>query len=90
MINFFKKFRKQKITKDEIIADIIFLLVPAFISFCIIFIFDIHHSLYGFPIFPLKFVFQTKIPYLIGIPAGALLGFFLIKVLIFGIKEQRK
>lgn len=90
MIKFFKKFRKQKITKEEIIADIIFLLIPALVSFCVIFIFDIHHSLYGFPIFPLKFVFQSKTAYMIGIPAGTLIGFFLIKLLILGIKEQRK
>lgn len=90
MIKSFKKFRKQKITKDEIIADVIFLLIPAFISFCIIFIFDIHHSLYEFPVFPLKFVFQNKTAYMIGIPTGTLIGFFLIKLLILGIKEQRK
>lgn len=90
MIKYFKKFRKSKITKEEIIADLIFLLVPAFVSFCVIFIFDIHHSLYSFPIFPLKFVFQSKTAYMIGIPIGSLIGFFIIKILIFGLKEQRK
>lgn len=90
MIKQFKRLRKKKVTKEEIIADLIFLLVPAFVSFCIIFIFDIHHSLYSLPIFPLKFVFQTKTAYIIGIPAGSLVGFFLIKILIFGLKEEKK
>lgn len=90
MINWLGRLRKKRITKDEILADLIFLLVPAFISFCIIFIFDIHHSLYEFPILPLKFVFQTKTAYLIGIPGGALVGFFLIKILVFGFHESQK
>jgi len=40
-----KKFEKKTpITKEEIIADIIFLSISAFISFLIVFLFDIHHS----------------------------------------------
>jgi len=90
MFNHLKKLREYKITKEEIISDLIFFLIPAFVSFCVIFIFDIHHSLYEFPIFPLKFVFQTKFAYLIGIPTGSLVGFFMIKLVIFGIHESEK
>ena len=82
------KVRKTKITKNEIIADLIFLLFGAIISFLALFIFDIHWSLYERPIFPLKHIFQTPDPYLLGVPAGMLVIFFLIKIFIFALREE--
>ena len=45
-----KKIRKSEITKEEIIADLIFIFISAFISSAIVFLFDIHQSFYTWPI----------------------------------------
>lgn len=84
-----KKIRKGIITKEELIADILFLFIAAFVSFLIIFLFDIHHSFYQWP-FILKFIFKTPYPYFIFIFAGAIIGFFIIKLLLVGINEEKK
>ncbi len=83
-----KKIRKGIITKEELIADFVFLFIPALISFVIIFLFDIHQSFYKWPM-ELKFIFTTPYPYLIFIPIGTILGFFIIKLLLFGFKEEK-
>jgi hypothetical protein len=85
-----RKVRKSKVTKDEIIADLIFFSISAVVSFLFIFFFDIHWSFYEAPIFPLKFVFQSTTPYIIGSLLGGLIGFFLIKLFLFGLKEEEK
>ncbi len=84
-----KKVRKSIITKEELIADAIFLLVPAFLSFFIILMFDIHHSFYEWPM-QLKFIFTTPFPYLLFVPIGAIMGFFVIKLILFGFKEEEE
>jgi len=84
-----KKIRKTVITKEELKADAIFLLLSAFTSLLIIFLFDIHPSFYEWP-FQLKFLFKTPYPYLLFTPLGAILGFLLIKILLIGIKEEEK
>jgi len=84
-----RKIRKSKITKEEIIGDLIFVLVSAIVSFLIVFLFDVHHSFYKWP-FQLKFIFKTIYPYLVFVPAGTIIGFFLIKLFLFGIKEEVK
>lgn len=81
--------RHTKITKEELLADVIYFSLSAFISFLIVFLFDIHHSFYSWPI-KLKFIFNSAHPYLFFVPIGSILGFFIIKVLIFGIKEDFK
>lgn len=83
-----ERFRKTKITREEIIADIIFFLIPALLSLAGVFFFDVHRSFYSYPVFPLKFVFASKTPYIIGTLAGGLAGFFVIKVFLFGLKEE--
>lgn len=84
-----KKIRKKKISKGEIIADLIFLAIPAIITAIVVFLFDIHHSFYNWPM-ELKFIFKTAYPYLIFIPIGAIVGFFLLKLIAFGFKEETK
>jgi len=81
-----KKIRRSVITKEEIIADGIFLFISFFVSFMIVFLFDIHHSFYEWPM-TLKFIFKTPHPYLLFVPIGTLIGFFLIKLLLLGFKE---
>jgi hypothetical protein len=82
-----QKFRKTPITKREIIADLIFLGIPAFISLLIVFLFDIHHSFYEWPI-KISFIFKTPGPYFLFGIIGTLLGFFMIKMLLLGVREE--
>lgn len=84
----FRRIRKSKITKEEVIADSIFMLIPALISFLAIFLFDIHHSFYSWP-FEMKFIFGTPYPYMIFVPIGTIAGFFLIKLFLFGVEEEK-
>lgn len=71
-----------------LVANVLFLLIPALISLVSIFLFDIHHSFYGKNLLPLKFVFKSEEPYIIGVSAGAIIGFFLIRLFILGIKLE--
>lgn len=81
---------KRKIPKEEIIADSVFFAVAATVSLAAIFIFDIHWSLYpGSQIFS-KFVFADKSIYFYGGLIGGVAGFFIIKLLMFGIIEEEK
>lgn len=84
-----KKIRKSKITKEELVADAIFLAIPAVLTFLIVFLFDIHHSFYEWPI-RITFIFHTPYPYMLFTPFGMLFGFFVIKILLFGFKEEEK
>lgn len=84
----FKKIRgKSKVTKREIFADLIFLALSGFVSLVVIFLFDIHRSFYEWPI-KLSFLFKTPGPYVFFGFAGMFLGFFIIKILLLGIKEE--
>jgi len=84
-----RKIRKGRVTKNELIADIIFFAVPAIISLAAVFIFDIHHSFYPEnELWPLDRIFLTYDPYWMGALGGGVAGFFLIKLLLFGLKEE--
>jgi len=82
-----KRIRKSKVTKEEILSDLIFLLASAIISFLAVFLFDIHHSFYNWPI-KIDFIFTNAYPYLIFIPIGAIIGLLIIKLILFGVKEE--
>lgn len=82
-----KRIRKSIITKEELIADSIFLFISAFVSFLMVFLFDIHHSFYEWPI-TLKFIFKTYHPYILFIFIGTIVGFLIIKLFLVGIKEE--
>jgi len=82
-----QKFRKTPITKREITADLIFLGISLFLSLAIIFLFDIHRSFYEWPI-TLSFIFQTPGPYFLFGFIGTILGFFIIKLFLLGMKEE--
>lgn len=87
MHSFFKNLR---ITKNEIIADIILLLVSMAVSTIAIFIFDIHWSFYpGNSLLPPnKYIFTTPTPYYVGIPLGGILGFILLKLLFYAFMRE--
>ena len=82
--------KRPKISKEEIIADLLFLLVGAIAAFIAIFIFDIHWSFYpgqtAFP--PSKYIFQTATPFLVGIPIGAIIGFIVLKLVFYAFMEE--
>lgn len=81
---------KRKISKEEIIADLVFFAVAVSVSLAAIFVFDIHWSLYpGNQIFS-KFVFEDKGIYIYGSIIGGIAGFFVIKLLMFGFIEEEK
>jgi lysylphosphatidylglycerol synthetase-like protein (DUF2156 family) len=83
-----KQIRKSVITKEEIIADVIFLFISAFISLLAVFLFDVHHSFYEKPIYPFKFIFKTYHPYVLFTLVGTIIGFFIIKLFLFGLREE--
>ena len=82
--------KRPRISKEEIIADILYLLVAMAISGIALYIFDIHWSFYpGNTIFPPnKHIFQEPTIYYIGIPLGGIVGFILLKILFFAFKED--
>lgn len=82
--------KRPKISKEELIADLVYILIGAFVALIAIYIFDIHWSFYpGETIFPpSKHIFQTQDPYYFGIPIGAIVGFFILKLLSFAFMEE--
>ena len=83
-----KKIRKSIVTKEELIADAVFMFASLIVCALMVFLFDIHHSFYDWPI-TLKFIFKTYYPYLLFIPIGTVLGFFIIKLILFGYEEEK-
>jgi hypothetical protein len=79
--------RKTKITFEEIVDDIIYFSLSAFIAIIATFIFDIHWSFYQESLFPLKFIFKSKLAYLITALAGGVLGLVWIKVFLFATEK---
>ncbi|MFH1784985.1 MAG: hypothetical protein ABH842_01020 [Candidatus Micrarchaeota archaeon] len=82
--------KRQKISKEEIVADVIYIFISALISFIAILIFDIHWSFYpGETVFPpSRNVFLTPEPYYYGIPIGAIIGFFILKLVSYAFMED--
>ena len=80
--------RHNRIGPEELKADVIFLLVGAAVSFLALLIFDLHWNLYSWPAGPLKLIFQTPTPYLIGVPVGAIILFILIKLMALGFYDE--
>ncbi len=84
------RVRKTRVTRNEIIADIIFFAVPALIALLALYVFDIHWNFYpGGSLFPpTKYIFTDPWIYVGGTLFGGLVGFFLIKLIILGIHEE--
>ncbi|MBN2102107.1 MAG: hypothetical protein JW716_04520 [Candidatus Aenigmarchaeota archaeon] len=85
-----KKVRKSPISRDELIADGIFIFISFIASFAVVFLFDVHHSFYEMPVFPLEFIFKTTEPYYYFTFVGTIALFVLIKLFIYGIQEDEK
>lgn len=84
------RVRKTRVTRNEIIADIIFFAVPAVIALIALYIFDIHWNFYpGGSLFPpAKYIFADGWIYVSGTLIGGIIGFFLIKLIVLGIHEE--
>lgn len=82
-----KKIRSSRVTKEELVADLIFLFISGFISGLVVFLFDIHQSFYSWPI-KLKFIFTSWQPFILFTLIGTIIIFFLLKLLLFGFKEE--
>ena len=84
--------KRPKISKDELIADIVFLFVAMLVSAIAIYIFDIHWSFYpGENIFPpSKRIFQNATSYYIGVPVGGIVGFIILKLVFFAFITEKK
>ena len=82
---------RPPITHHEILADAVFFIAGALLATLAVFIFDIHWSFYpGNTIFPPnKHIFTSSEPYLLGILVGGILGIFVIKLLLLGIREEK-
>lgn len=79
-----------QVTKREIFSDLIFLSISGIISLLAVVIFNIHWSFYpGNTLFPpSKTVGIGWEIYVIGTLAGAVIGFFIIKLFLIGVKEE--
>lgn len=88
MVKGIRKVRKSGVGREEIIADAIFFFVPAVVVFLVIFFFDIHQSFYQVPYYPFKFLLNDIWIYIGGTLLGGLAGFFLIKLFLFGVREE--
>ena len=86
------RVRKTRVTRNEIVADLIFFFVPAFIALVALYVFDIHWNFYpGGSLFPpTKFIFTDPWVYVGGSLLGGLVGFFLIKLVVLGIHEEEE
>jgi hypothetical protein len=82
--------RKTRIEKEEIIADVVFFALACIITVIGLFTFDIHWNFYeGAQLFlPAQFVFADRSIYLWGGLVGGIVGLFLIKIFLFGLKEE--
>ena len=82
----------SSVSKEELIADLIYFFIALLVSAIAIYAFDIHWSFYpGGTIFPPnRHIFNDATPYYIGIPIGGIVGFFLLKLIFFAFIEERK
>lgn len=83
---------RPPITHNEVMADAVFFIAGAFLAVVAAFIFDIHWSFYpGQTIFPpSKHIFTTTEPYYFAILIGGILGVFVIKLVLLGIREDNE
>lgn len=83
--------KRPRISREEIIADILYLFVAMLVSAIAIYVFDIHWSFYpGQTIFPpSKYIFQDPTAYFVGVPIGGIIGFLILKLIFFAFMEEK-
>lgn len=82
------KIRKTVITSEEIVDDIIYFSLSAFLTTLATFIFYIHWSFYQPSLFPLKHIFKSNIVFLISALGGGIIGLFWIKFFVFALQRS--
>jgi len=84
------RVRKTRVTRNELVADLIFFIVPALIALIALYVFDIHWNFYpGGSLWPpTKHVFTDGWIFVSGSLLGGIVGFFLIKLVVLGIHEE--
>jgi hypothetical protein len=85
---------RPPVTHNEIAADAVFFLAGALLATLAVFVFDIHWSFYpepGHTIFPPSHhVFNTMEPYYFAVLVGGVLGVFVIKLVLLGVREDNE
>ena len=83
---------RPPVTHNEIAADAVFFIAGALLATLAVFIFDIHWSFYpGNTIFPPnKHIFATSEPYYFAVLVGGILGVFVIKLVLLGVREDNE
>ena len=84
--------KRPRISREEIIADLLYLFVAMAVSGIAIYVFDIHWSFYpGETVFPpSKNIFKDPIAYYFGVPIGGIIGFIILKLIFFAFMEEKK
>ena len=82
-------FRKNPISRHEIIADAAYFLISALVSLLAVFLFDFHHFFYpqarmASP----ERIFDSPLPYVVGVLFGGIFGLFLTKLLFMAFREE--
>ncbi|MFH1200229.1 MAG: hypothetical protein V1708_04120 [Candidatus Micrarchaeota archaeon] len=83
---------RSPVTRNEVAADAVFFVAGALLSTLAAFIFDIHWSFYpGNTIFPPnKHIFTSMDPYYFAILVGGILGIFIAKLVLLGVREDNE
>ena len=79
--------KRRKISKEEIVDDLIYFGLGAMLALIATFIFDIHWGLYEWPP-KLKFIFKTPWPYVVSFFIGGVFGLIFIKLFLFALQEN--
>ena len=83
---------RSPVTRNEIVADAVFFIAGALLATLAAFVFDIHWSFYpGNTVFPPnKHIFTGMEPYYFAILIGGVLGIFVAKLVLLGIREDNE
>ena len=85
---------RSPVTRNEIVADAVFFLAGALLAVLAAFVFDIHWSFYpqpGHSMFPPSHhIFSTMEPYYFAILVGGVLGIFIAKLVLLGVREDNE
>lgn len=82
-------FRKTPVSGHELLADVMYFTISALVSLAAVFLFDVHHYFYpSSRVANPAPIFDSALPYAVGVLAGGVLGLFLFKALFFAFREQ--
>jgi hypothetical protein len=53
----------------------------------VVLFFDLHHGFYEWPL-QMVFIFDSPMPYVMFVGIGTIIGFLILKLLVYGLKEE--